>query len=95
MKKITLIFVFLFLSCNHDETLSFGSLFQDNMVLQQDEYVSIWGQAKPGSQITIETDWGERKVISANDNSEWSTKIKTLKADLKPHELSIKSLKIY
>ena len=56
MKKIILIFVYLFLSCSHDETLSFGSLFQDNMVLQQDEYVSIWGQAKPGSQITIETD---------------------------------------
>ena len=91
MKKIILIFVYLFLSCSHDETLSFGSLFQDNMVLQQDEYVSIWGQAKPGSQITLETDWGERKVIFANDNSEWSTKIKTLKADLKPHELSIKS----
>ena len=91
MKKIILIFLSLFLSCSQDQSLSFSSLFRDHMVLQQDEYVFVWGQAKPGSQITLETDWGEKKIITTKENGEWKTQIKTLKADLKPHELSIKS----
>mgnify|MGYP002851535204 CR=1 FL=1 len=91
MKKIILIFFFLLLSCNQDKSLSFSSLFKNHMVLQQDEYVAVWGHAKPGSQITLESDWGEKKIITTKENGEWKTQIKTLKADFKPHELSIKS----
>ena len=91
MKKIILIFFSLLLSCNQDKSLSFSSLFKNHMVLQQDEYVSVWGHAKPGSQITLESDWGEKKIITTKENGEWKTQIKTLKADFKPHELSIKS----
>ena len=91
MKKIVLIFIFIFFSCKQDESLSLGSLFQDHMILQQDEFVAIWGYTKPRGQVFLKTDWGEEKLINADESGEWNTKIKTLKADLKPHELVVQN----
>jgi len=65
------------------------SFFGDNMVLQQDQEVSIWGKDTPNTQITIQASWGEDVKTNTDEKGEWRVKIKTLKADKKPYQLTI------
>ena len=54
------------------------SIFSDNMVLQQQTSVAIWGKAKPNSKIVITSTWSKSKTIVVADNSgKWFTQIDT------------------
>ncbi|MBR5184510.1 MAG: sialate O-acetylesterase, partial [Bacteroidales bacterium] len=54
------------------------SVFSDNMVLQQQTSVAIWGKAKPNSKIVITSTWSKSKTIVVADNSgKWFTQIDT------------------
>ena len=84
MKKIILFLVLSFFctSCflqnsSADNELKVHGLFSDNMVLQRDVPIKIWGWAKPGAKVSIKFD---RKKYSAkaNDKGAW-------KAEMKPH----------
>jgi sialate O-acetylesterase len=65
------------------------SFFSDNMVLQQNESVNIWGKDLSGKMIEISSEWGETVVVKANNNGDWKAKLKTLKADSKYYQLTI------
>ncbi len=66
------------------------SFFGDNMVLQQEQEVSIWGNDTSKTQITVTGSWGEEVNTKTNKNGEWRVKIATPKADNKPYTLTIK-----
>ncbi|MBC3758655.1 sialate O-acetylesterase [Hyunsoonleella sp. SJ7] len=66
------------------------AVFGDNMVLQQNENVSIWGKDSPGTKIEIRSSWGIKTNAIANPNGFWETSIKTKKASFKTEELEIK-----
>lgn len=68
---------------------SLPAFFSDNMVLQQDEEVAIWGFDKPGTTITIESTWGTKTEGEANGTGKWKLAIKTPAADGKSHKLTI------
>lgn len=55
------------------------ALFTDNMVLQQQSDVKIWGKAKPGHIVTVETSWNNAvyKVKASADGS-WDATLKTV-----------------
>jgi sialate O-acetylesterase len=54
------------------------SIFSDNMVLQQQSNVSFWGNATPGSKVTIKTSWNNKSYsVSAGSDGRWKTKIST------------------
>ncbi len=50
--------------------LSVSGLFSDNMVLQQNAEVSIWGWSNPGDTISITGSWNNEtiKTIAGADN---------------------------
>ena len=58
------------------------SVFSDNMVLQQNSDVAIWGWADPGEKIKIVASWDTKDTIKvkADNMSEWKTTIKTIGA---------------
>jgi len=54
------------------------AIFTDNMVLQQQSEVAIWGWAKSGSNIQIIPSWDKKKYTTKADASgKWKTKITT------------------
>jgi sialate O-acetylesterase len=60
--------------------LQVNSLFSDNMVLQRDDYVAVWGKATPNTVVSVQSSWNQKAKAFADNTGEWMTKIKTDKA---------------
>ncbi|KAG1647361.1 Sialate O-acetylesterase [Nymphon striatum] len=60
--------------------LSLNPLFSDHMVLQQKEYVTVWGAANPMEKISVSGSWGEEITSTANASGKWQLKLPTPKA---------------
>jgi len=56
------------------------SVFGDNMVLQQNENISVWGKDIPNTQLKIKSSWGNTASNKADASGNWSASIKTKKA---------------
>lgn len=58
--------------------VSLPSIFSDNMVLQRNSEVKIWGWAKPGEEVKIKLSWSNTTLITKGDkNAYWEEIIKT------------------
>ena len=57
--------------------LSVSALFSDNMVLQQNEKVAIWGKAKENQTVNILCSWGESLSTNADENGNWMIHLAT------------------
>ena len=68
-----------------------GAIFGDNMVLQREMPVPIWGTASPGEAATI-TFAGQTKATKADDKGNWQVKLDALKAG-GPFELVVAGAK--
>ncbi|MDR0385463.1 MAG: sialate O-acetylesterase [Prevotellaceae bacterium] len=66
------------------------SIFSDNMVLQQQSQVAIWGWAKANSSVSVTCSWN-RKSYSAKSNGDgyWKLKVQTPEASFTPYTLTI------
>lgn len=69
------LFVFLILSMfsyTCYSNVSLPSIFSDNMVLQRNSEVKIWGWAKPGEVVNFNFSWSEETPSAkANNNAYW------------------------
>ena len=55
-----------------------ASIFADDMVLQQQTDVVLWGTAKPNAKVLITTTWSKTKtVINTDTEGKWSAKLAT------------------
>lgn len=54
--------------------ISLPKIFSDNMVLQRDKELTIWGRAEKGEKITVKFN-GQKIVTSANDHRDWTAKL--------------------
>ena len=66
------------------------AIFSDNMVLQQQSQVAVWGWAKPNSGVSVTGSW-DKKTYNAKSDTQgyWLVKIITPAAGFTPHTLSI------
>ncbi len=56
------------------------SIISDNMVLQRNSKVKMWGWASPGEKIRIRANWLKSAVsVTADDSGRWITVLKTTK----------------
>ena len=91
MKKIILGFI-LFLVCS---AVSFAKvklpdIIGDNMVLQQNTQVKLWGEATPNRKITITTSWNNLTYNGVSDaKGNWVVLVATPKASYQKHEIVI------
>ena len=70
--------------------LKLASLFQENMVLQRDMDLPVWGTAKAGSEIEVTLD-GETVKGVADAEGNWQVTLSSKKADGKKLKFSVKS----
>lgn len=87
--RITCItFLLMFTSQSHSN-ISLPAVFSDNMVLQRNDKVKIWGWAKPTEVIKLQVSWS-REIIStkADENGTWELIIQTTN-DKGPQEIKI------
>ena len=60
------------------DSLRFAGVFANNMVLQQQADAPIWGFAKPGQLVTVQTSWSKKvSKAKADADGKWKTTIKT------------------
>ncbi len=58
--------------------ISLPEIFSDNMVLQQNSFVTIWGWAKTGETIVFKADWMDKDINTLTDTEgTWRITIKT------------------
>ncbi|MBS7233135.1 sialate O-acetylesterase [Flavobacterium psychroterrae] len=91
MKNNIFKFVFiLMISSTMMANVTLPNIFGDNMVLQRNSEVKIWGWANPKEEIKLISSWNnqEYKVV-ANNQAKWELYIKTPEAG-GPYTISIK-----
>lgn len=55
-----------------------ASLFTDNMVLQQQSQVPVWGWYKSGGTVSVTTSWNKKHyTVTANNAGKWLIKVAT------------------
>jgi sialate O-acetylesterase len=62
-------------------------VFSNNMILQRDAPIPVWGTAKPGSQVVVVLN-GKRAKTAAGPDGKWQLKMPAMKAG-GPHTMSV------
>ena len=87
--KVKLILLSFLLITTVQAQVKIASVLGDNMVLQRNTEVQIWGTAKPGEKLHITTGWNNLKIkLVANENGKWLVKVKTIEAG-GPYKITI------
>jgi len=88
---LTVLCLELFASLKNKSDIILASLFQDNMVLQQQSNVPIWGWAEPHSEIHIYASWNNKTIIAKSGSSgEFTANLETIEAG-GPFQIEISS----
>ncbi len=53
------------------------AMFSDNMVLQQQQLVSVWGVDRPNTKITVKGSWGNHTTATTDAKGYWKLKLQT------------------
>jgi sialate O-acetylesterase len=92
-KKILILFIIQFAVVFSQAEISVSSILGDNMVLQRNTEVKLWGKAGPNQKLSVTVGWNS--VITnctCNGQGQWLVKIKTSDAG-GPYSISIASQK--
>ncbi len=67
-----------------------AKIFSDNMVLQRNQPVPVWGWSDPGDEVTV-TFAGQTKTVRADTNGAWRITLKRMPASPEPRTMAIRS----
>src|SRR6185503_11416824 len=90
MKSKLLILAFLTFAVSAWADVKLHNLFTDDMVLQRDATVSVWGWADADEEVTVE--FRDQHVKAKSKDGKWMAKLKPLKAG-GPDQLTVKAAK--
>ena len=78
MKRILSFLMLLMISSQAFPNVGVPSIFSDNMVLQRNAEVKIWGWAKAGEEVKIRTSWSDEELKATADNmAHWEITLST------------------
>ncbi|MCD6049114.1 MAG: sialate O-acetylesterase [Verrucomicrobia bacterium] len=77
------------LSAHADARLA--SIFGDNMVLQRDQKLPVWGWASPGEAVSVQLDSQSAVSTTADTAGKWRVELPAQKADGKARTLTVKA----
>ena len=84
------LFFVAFLGFEARADIKLPAIFNNNMVLQQQSEVAIWGWAKPNANITVTVSWNKKAYnTKSNESGYWRLKIETPVAGFTPYTLTI------
>lgn len=69
-------------------SIELGAPFCDNMILQREMELPVWGWSKPGTTVTVEFS-GQKVTAEAGKEGKWTLKLKPLKVSDQPAEMVI------
>ncbi len=72
----------------HEPSIELGAPFCDNMILQREMAVPVWGWSKPGKQITVQFA-GRKKTAAAGAGGKWMVTLDPLTACFDPAEMVV------
>lgn len=90
MKKISsFLLLFVIVLALHAE-LKLPAIFSNNMLLQQNTEVKLWGWADKGQTVSISPSWSQQKYTAKADNSgKWNLTIPTPEGSYQTYTISI------
>ena len=89
MKKLVALGLSFLIALYAQAQVKLGSLFTDNMVLQQKSGVPVWGWSTAGKSVNVSTSWnGKSYSARADASGKWMVKVATPSAG-GPYELTI------
>ena len=89
-RRTFLIAVLLLLGSNAHAQLKLPNIFGDNMVIQRDKPIRVWGSAEPDSNVRVI--FGERDLTAKSDsNGKWMMELEPLSVSSRPRSLSVQS----
>jgi sialate O-acetylesterase len=90
MKKLLLYSIALLFSAALHAAIRLPALVGNNMVLQQNDSVTIWGWANPSEKITVFTGWDNKTAtVTTSGDAKWALKVRTPAAG-GPYEIRLK-----
>ena len=79
--KFILLSFFLYTLVGLQAKVKLPSILNNNMVLQQQADVKLWGWANPNTKVKIFTSWDKKSyIVVSDDQGNWLRKVKTPKA---------------
>ncbi len=89
--KLALLNLFLVLTFIAQAQIKLANIITDNMVLQRNSEVKLWGKATAGDKLVITTGWNKIKtVVKVPENGNWVANIATLEAG-GPYQITVAS----
>ena len=88
--KILLILLFSIISLNVSAQLTLPSIFSDNMVLQQNIKIPVWGKCTPEVKVIVKFH-GQEKITVADKEGNWKVYLSPISVDCNPQKMSIES----
>ncbi len=89
-RNVFLTIVFALWSVFGYALVTLPSIFCDNMVLQQNTTVKIWGWAKPFEEVTVTTSWNNQSYkVTTNNTMTWSVEVSTPDGSFTPYEITV------
>lgn len=81
MKKTFLLLLIILLPIHVFSKIKLPSILNDNMVLQQQSEVKLWGEAKTNSSISVSTSWNNKTYkTKSNSEGKWLVEVSTPQA---------------
>lgn len=87
----SLLLVSALLACTAQAGVIPASVFTDNMVLQRDQPVTVWGKAAPEEAVTVEFA-GQSTSTKADANGKWRVTLDALAASKEPRDLVLRGV---
>jgi len=87
---IGLLFSGLLLTLSSHAQTVLPTIFNNHMVLQQEDTVAIWGTDVPDVALSLQTSWGEKLTTQSDHEGHWRFALPTPKTDCQPQWLKIK-----
>ncbi|WP_417941047.1 sialate O-acetylesterase [Flavobacterium sp. RS13.1] len=85
-----LVLIFLILSFTISAQVKLPALVSDNMVLQQNTKVNLWGWASPNEKINIQLGWqNASKEVIADPEGNWKVAVDTPQGSEKAYSITI------
>ena len=88
MKKLTLISLLSGMAFFVQAQVILPKVLTNNMVLQREKPVAIWGQAQPGEKVTVEFA-GQSKTASTSAAGSWQIMLDPMKASAEARKMTI------
>ncbi len=70
--------------------LTVCNIFGDNMVIQRDKPINVWGTAKPGENVRVRLS-ARDNTVKADDNGSWSLELQAVPASTQASSMSVES----